>query len=326
MIPISGESDWDFGPVFDLIHSLSISGGERSQPQRTLRNTDNDPPKSAKCIAANQIHDQEGTQLGDFNKVWQYLGQPLDLPPPEIAAGSSPNFIDIWDGETARQQPTIKVVRWQDDLECTRLADRDEENEISGLSHLTKQQRKKARRKERRQEEREALAAQATNAKALPSGSEDESEKDAQAEKDAQEHRSQDRSSVIYQFLHGNLPRITPGRLRSGKLFRDQASDDAGGLPITTSPSLKPIVQISKPVKDGSLEVAAAKKQKLMSMLNERFIDDRPYLRNLSFAQIVANSTVVAAEGIHVFVDASNVCCNNSHLTLSLVTNDCLNR
>ena len=307
MIPIPGENDWDFGPVFDLIRSLSISGGENAHQNKAIGDTDTVPPEQAKCTPAIQLHKQEITQLGDFNKVWQFLGQPLDLPPPEIGAGSSPDSVDVWDGQTTSTRPTLKAVRWQDDLECTSHADVDEKNGVTDLSNLTKQQRKKARRKQR-QQERQALAAQPTNTKALLSGSEDESGKDAQ------EYKSLDRSGVIYRILHGSSPPINPGRLRSGKPFRIQDPHDARAMPAAPSSSARPIVQIFKPVDESSLEVAAAKKQKLMSMLNERFLEDRLYLNNLSFTLIAANRTVAAAEGIHVFVDASNVRCNSPHL------------
>ncbi len=300
MISRSGENDWDFGPVFDLIHSLSISSGEYAQQERFSSGTDSDPPEQATCTTAAKSNEQE-TTLGDFDKIWQYLGQPLDLPAPTVTTGTLPSLTDVRDGQPASEQRTLKAVRWQDDVECANLADNDENNGYPDLSKLTKQQRKKARRKQRH-EEREALGGQLINGKALPSGSEDESGKDVQ------EQKTPDRSGVIYQILHGIPPPPNgTGRLRSGKLFRNQDPDDGGVLPATGSPSAKQVIQILKPVRESTLEVAAAKKKKLMSMLDERFIDDRQYLSNLSFTPSVASNTDAAAEGIHVFVDASNV-------------------
>lgn len=299
MISRPGEDDWDFRPVFDLIHSLSISGGEHAHQKTISSDTDHDSPEQATYTAADKVHHQE-TQLGDFDKIWQYLGQPLDLPAPTVTTGPLPSLIDAWDGQPASEQRVLKVVRWEDDIDCANLADNDESNGIPDLSKLTKQQRKKARRKQRL-ENREALAAQLTNRKYLPSGSEDESGKETQ------EPKLQDRSAVIYQFLHGTPPSNGTGRLRSGKVFRGQDPDDAGALPAAASSSPKKVIQILKPVWEGRLEVGAAKKKKLMSMLNEKFVDDRQYLRNLSITQTVANSPDATAEGIHVFVDASNI-------------------
>lgn len=303
-------NDWDFGPVFDLIHSLSIAGGEHTHQRTLSRDTDSDPPKQETYTAEAEVHDQGITQLGDFDKIWQYLGQPLDLPPPTVATGPLPEFIDVWDGPTASEQCILKAVRWRDDVECANLAADDENNGIPDLSNLTKQQRKKARRKQRH-EEQEVLGAQLKNRKALPSGSEDESGKDVQKSKIS------DRSSVIYQFLYGTLPLNDTGRLRSGRRFRNQDPDDAGALIAAASPSAKQVTQILRPVKEATLDVAAAKKKKLMSMLNEKFIDDRPYLSNLFFAVNVASRVDATAEGIHVFVDASNVYCSHPDLPVS---------
>ena len=299
MISRSGEDDWDFGPVFDLIHSLSISSGEHAHHWALSSDADSDQPVQATCTAAAKPGEQE-SQLGDFDKIWQYFGQPPDLPAHTVTTGSLPSLIDVWDGQAASEQRILKAVRWQDDIECANLADNDENFRAPDLSQLTKQQRKKARRKQR-QEEQEALAGRLMNRKALPSGSEDE------LGKDVQEPKTPDRSGVIYQILHGTPPPNGTGRLRSGKLFRNQDPDDAGALPATASASAKEVIQILKPVRESTLEVAAAKKKKLMSMLNEKFIDDRQYLSNLSFTANIASGTDAPAEGIHVFVDASNV-------------------
>lgn len=310
MISRSGDNDWDFGPVFDLIRCLSISGGEYAHQTTDSSDTDSEPPEQATHTAAAEVHGQE-TLLGDFDKIWQYLGQPLDLPAPTLTTRPLPSLIDVWNGRAADEQRIFKVVRWQDDVESTNLADDQENNGNPDLSQLTKQQRKKARRKQRH-EEREALATRLTYKKNLPSGSEDESGREAQKPK------TPDRSAIIYQFLHGTTPPETgTGRLRSGIFFRNQDSKDTGALPVAASPSAKQVIQILKPVGESALEVAATKKKKLMSMLNEKFIDDRPYLSNLSLSQNVANSTDAAAEGIHVFVDASNVCRNHFDLPMS---------
>lgn len=310
MIPVPGEDDWDFGPVFDLIRSLSISSGDTSHPKKNSSDTGYNPPGRTTNPAAASVPDQSQAQLGNFDKIWQYLGQPLHLPPPTIPTRSSSEFIDVWDRQTASEPRTLKVVRWQDDIDCANLADNDENNGIADWSKLTKQQRKKVRRKQR-QAERENLAAQSTNTVALQSGSEDE------LVKNIQEEKTLDRSTVIYQILHGTDPPIGTGRLRSGKPFRNQDPGDAGTLPASASPPVKQALRVLKPVRESELETAAAKKKNLMSMLNEKFIDDRQYLSNLSFVQNVADITYAAAEGIHVFIDASNVRWNSSGLPLS---------
>ena len=310
MIPVPGKDDWDFEPVFDLIRSLSISSGDTTHQKKYDSDTGSNPPGRTTNPAAASVPDQSQTQLGNFDKIWQYFGQPLHLPPPTIPTRSSSEFIDVWDGQTAIEPRTLKVVRWQDDVDCANLADNDENNGIADLSKLNKQQRKKVRRKQR-QAERANLAAQSTNTAALPSGSEDE------LVKDVKEEKTLDRSGVIYQILHGIDPPTGTGRLRSGKPFRNQDTGDTRTLPASASPSVKQVLQVLKPVRESALEIAAAKKKILMSMLNEKFVDDRQYLSNLSFVQNVADNKYAAAEGVHVFVDASNVRWSSSGLPLS---------
>ena len=313
MISRPGADDWDFGPVFGLLHSLSLGNGEHGHREKVSSDPDPHPPEQATYTPAERNHDQE-RRLGDFDIIWQYLGQPLDLPASTVINGPLPSLVDVWDGQPASEQRTVKVVRWHDDIDCANLADNDENKGALDLSNLTKQQRKKGRRKQRH-EEQESLAAQSINGKSLPSGSEDESGKHLQ------ELKTADRAGVIYQLLHGTPPPPGSGRLRSGKPFRSQDPHDFGTLPAAAPSSANQIVQILKPVRDNALEVAAAKK-KLISMLNESFIDDRQYLCNLSFSRIVANGTDAAAAGIHVFIDASNVRSDQSTVTASWLIMD----
>ena len=309
MISRPAADDWDFGPVFELLHSLSLGNGEHGHREDVSSDSDSDPPEPATDTPAARTHDPE-RQLGDFDIIWQYLGQPLDLPAPTVTTGPLPSLVDVWDGQPSSEQRTVKVVRWHDDIDCANLADNDENKGALDLSNLTKQQRKKERRKQRR-EEQGALAAKSVNGKSLPSGSEDESGKDLQ------ELKTADRAGVIYQLLHGTPAPHGTGRLRSGKRFRSHGPNDSSALPAAASSSANQIVQILRPARDNALEVAAAKKKKLMSMLNESFIDDRQYLCNLSFTRIVVNGTDAAAEGIHVFIDASNVRSDQSTVTAS---------
>ena len=320
MIPVPEEDDWDFGPVFDLNHSLSISSADTTHQKKNHGDTSSNPPERTTNPAAASVQDQSQTQLGNFDKIWQYLGQPLHLPPPTVTTRSSTDCIDICDGQTASEPRILKAVRWQDDVDCANLADNDENNGIADLSKLTKQQRKKARRKQS-QAEHADLAAQSTNTAALQSGSEDELVKDVQSTntvalqsgskdelvKDAQEEKTLDRSTVIYQILHGTAPPVGTGHLQSGKVFRKLDAEDARNSTASSPLPVKQVLQILKPVRESALEIAAAKKKNLMSMLNEKFVDDREYLSNLSFVQTVAGNTYAAAEGVHVFVDASNV-------------------
>lgn len=300
---ISEEDHWDFTPVLHLLDSLAV-GFEDFTEDKTI---------SRESQRRDFIYSdrkgyglEQGTQLGDFKKLWQYLGQPLNVPPPTISP--RPKFEVIKDSENtgSYEQAPLKVVKWRDELEGGDLADNDEVENSQYLSGLNKQQRKKARRKQRR----EALAAGTTNGAAVPIGSENESDKKTKAP------RTPDSKGFIYEIIHRDAPtKCNPegivSRLRSGKIYKLQDSIDlkkwpvASQEPVTPQPA-KPPTQILKPPRESAYAAAAAKKATLIALLFETFIDERQYLK-LFFIQNGNTNTDAAKDGIHVFVDASNV-------------------
>ncbi len=296
MSPRLREDDWDFTPVIDLIYSLSIR--EEAYVQiKHARDLSSPLPKET-IISENRNGFEQNARLGDFDKIWQYLGQPLDLLPPKVSpipvegsiAGLGENGVD--------EQSPLKEVRWRDQVEGADLADNDENDDSRDLLSMTKAQRKKARRKQRHRERTEVL----TDGKVPPSGSEDESGNDTQAT------NTPNRQAVIYKILHGtSTPETTTSRLRLGKISRSESLGDSGALAVAFSPSAKQAIKILKPQKENIFAVAAAKKANLIAMLSETFIDERQYLSNYSLLQHVSTNTKDAEEGIHVFVDASNV-------------------
>jgi len=297
MSPRPREDDWDFTPVIDLIYSLSIREEAYTQIEKTESFSSALPEKLIKSTNDNGF--DQNTKLGNFDKIWQYLGQPFDLLPPDVVPLSEGKSIGRLERHGIDHQFPLKEVRWRDEVEGADLADNDENDDPCNLSGLTKAQRRKARRKHRHKERAET----STYGRAPPSGSEDESGKDIQAP------QTPDRQSVIYKIIHGTpTPEITNGRLRSGKIFRSEVLGDSGALAAASPPSAKQAIQILKRQKDSAFAIAAARKAKLLAMLTETFIDERQYLSNVSLIQFFSTNTEDAGEGIHVFVDASNVC------------------
>ena len=304
MSPRSAEDDWDFTPAIDLIYSLSSNNeyGGLNTPWK-LNNS------SEEQVAQSTIDRPEhGTQLGNFDKIWQYLGQPLNVPPPTVPTEPSAEFIEILSTTNDSAQLTLKGVRWRDELEGGNLADNDDIDDTPDFSGLTKEQRKKARRKLRRQAE----AARVTNSQNVPSSSENESEKEIKSPHTRDTKRDTtypSRKDVIYHILHKTTPRAEPGRLRSGET-------STGGIPIDLGPwpvafpqvGEKAITILRPPTKEQrAYAAAAAKKTKLMVMLKERFKNEQHSLSEISSTNKVDNAGIGTAESIHVFVDASNV-------------------
>ncbi|KAH7064802.1 hypothetical protein B0J12DRAFT_560788 [Macrophomina phaseolina] len=157
------DSPWDFSQVLNLINSLSPkpqAAALRSAEGVTLQDAESPP----------QLPVETSGSLGDFNKVWEFLGAPRDAPAPQVSLLTPPPSepsVDkdkeayISDG-AAYYQPTSKGVKWQDTVE-------------DGLDTIAAgTQRKRENRKLRKQAEAEQRA---TKSKTV---SDFESEDDAQ--------------------------------------------------------------------------------------------------------------------------------------------------
>ena len=300
----SGEDDWDLTPAIDLIYSLSSNNEYCSQITPWTSNVN--PEEQVAQNAIDRL--EHGTQLGNFDRIWQYLGQPLNVPPPTVPTESSGEFIEILKTTSDSAQLALKGVRWRDELEGGDLADNDDIDDTPDFSGLTKEQRKKARRRLRRQAEAAGVASRQN----VASGSENESEKDIRASRTRDTKRDTGHPSkkdVIYHILHKTAPKAEPGRLHSGKPFTAGIPIDVGPWPVTFPQAGAKAIQILKPPpkEQSTYAAAAAKKARLMVMLNERFQDEQHSLGKVSSTQQVDNAQIVTAKSIHVFIDASNV-------------------
>ena len=297
MISKAQEEDWDLTPVINLIYSLSPCENrtlDLESPEGSLRT----PPESPDIPTITEPKSEQATHLGNFDKIWQYLGQPVNQLPP-----SSPSVSEIGAAETLDLSghgfvSSSKAVKWRDELEGADLADNDENFDPHSLSSLTKAQRKKARRRQRREKHTEAP----TEGRPLTSDSEDDSGKDVKAP------QTPDRRAIIHEMLHGNSASESDcGRVLSANHHIKETTTVSRSWPVASPHHAKSTVKTLEHQRDSAFAVAVAKKVKLLTLLNETFIDERPYLSNISFVQPVSSSSGVLAEGIHIFVDVSNV-------------------
>ncbi|KAL8928506.1 MAG: hypothetical protein Q9208_001740 [Pyrenodesmia sp. 3 TL-2023] len=288
--------DWDFSPVSDLIFSLSEAadldpdGTPSPSPSPDKITTPTYSPKQP----------QPRSDLGNFDRLWAFLGQPLDLPPPEVPSLAPCYAEDDVDESTKLHLTISKGVRWRDDAEGGELADIEEAGCRSSLSGLSKLQKKKLRKKERkaaREEKRQ-------HGTPLRSSSENESELESRTPK-----RSPDRRAVIQQILYEPAKTLGGGS-PAIKVVNQRASlpIDPGAWPITNPYLVTPTIKSrATPVEQAALAAGAAKKERLMTKLKERFGNDRPFLMSLSMRSLDTADITGAKEGIHVFVDASNI-------------------
>ncbi|KAL8840207.1 MAG: hypothetical protein Q9170_001414 [Blastenia crenularia] len=290
------EIDWDFTPVSDLIFSLSEASEPRSYGD--IPSSPSPDKITTPTYSPNQAPSK--SELGNFDKLWAFLGQPLDLPPPEVPPPPESYEQDDVDEHSKLHLTLSKGVRWRDDTEGGDLADLEEAGNETTLLGLTKQQRKKQRRKERK----EAGEEKTQRAIPAPSSSENECEYGLGTPK-----RLLDRKAIFHQILYG----VTKTSDDSSSAFKTLTNRttlpiDAAAWPVarphlaSTSPKLRKTGE-----NQAGLVAAAAKKERLIKKLKERFIDDRLFLDSMSMKTFTSADNTGTREGIHVFVDASNI-------------------
>ncbi|KAK5725645.1 hypothetical protein LTR15_003835 [Elasticomyces elasticus] len=165
---------WDFSHVLELVHSLSskdvtISDDKHSTAWESVP----DKGEQLQHVEGIDTHDfgTPAAKLGDFARIWQYLGTPLDSPTPTVPPLTSEPLstadftakLDYTSDGATYYKPTKggKAVSWQDeaydeepatDVVTDRSASPDTPEEPQTPT-LTKAQRKKQNRKARRAQE-----------------------------------------------------------------------------------------------------------------------------------------------------------------------------
>ena len=280
---LSGQvvTDWDFAPVHEFLRSTALSQA----------------PPSPAALVDHGVKDQldTGAHLGDFTRIWEYLGQPLIVPPPAV----QPLPLSDTNGQT-RADETIqawgsklaKEVRWRDELDGGDLAKFDRMGDPKIIARL-----KGGRKAKAHIGKEESKAKEPGRAKVLPVGSESENE-------NFSPQRSEARKAIINGIVHGTLEKghdDLPNVLCL--LGGPPLALDAGAWPATYLRVFAPPAQ-----EKNSYATAAVKKGRLMAKLLERFIEERQYLNNVSITKDnnVYNDLRTDV-GVHVFVDASNV-------------------
>ncbi|MCJ1311011.1 hypothetical protein MMC25_004681 [Agyrium rufum] len=305
-------TDWDLTSVIDLVYSLSTSDNEPAKED------DNWPSTASRNVDESRIlgkkEEENGIGLGDFNKLWQFLGAPLDAPSPTITS-----ILDDFKDVKSTKSETVSVVkgvRWHDQLVDV-VGDKPTKLESASVaSPLTS----KAQRKELIKRHKEQLKAIQTRATAQ--------KRDNTAAKKAQSSPSDDgsepgkgrgrepfdRKSVIQSFLYDTSTKpgppetsITSGsptvkyQLRSRTVYEYQ--EWPASSPFLFNPSSSKAEREKKKA-EKQLAAAAAQKFHFLKKLQKHFVNELQYLANLPSVHSQVGDT---PEGVHVFVDASNI-------------------
>ena len=259
---------WDFTPVYDLIHSFAGPSHDADQ-YRTYKIAH----VGATASLPNTLNGNGASlnpSLGDFDSVWKSIG-----------------YLDC----LSNHEDLAKGVRWRDEIDGADLADNDEHGDNDWLTGLTKQQRKKVRRRARRA----ALVAQPSNGKVagFANGTDDE---------EPEEPRTPDRKALIHELLERPLP--SNGEVNGHiKVLKRPKTESKADLPVA-----KPRAALQRAKEENTLAVAAAKKVKITEMLKERFIEERQYLEGSPLLEQSGDGALSKdQEGLHIFIDASNI-------------------
>ncbi|KAI9822302.1 MAG: hypothetical protein M1827_000020 [Pycnora praestabilis] len=303
------DSSWDLSPVINLIYSLSYNDVS------SAKNVILGPPTDDPLVIGLHDEDHSPAALGNFDKLWNYLGQPLDVPPPivkpglPVVQGESPDG-HWFDPKGSDSEPSaLKGVRWRDEFDGADLEDNDGLGTESVATPLSKQEKKSAKRK--RQKELAARLKQEQDVHILESkllssnGSDDEVQQQqlSSATKASKHHTlraTTDSDGALIFDYSSSPPTSTPPK--------HSVHATKGIWPISSHFSPQTLFHSPKPqIEPLRLLSAAEKKAKLTKSLIAKFESERKYLLNHSVPQDINDGNHSFTNGIHVFVDASNI-------------------
>ena len=289
---------WDFSPVYDLLQQFSISAdpAERRRDFPVVEGEASGESSSSFDQPETPDGETPETGLGNFDKIWEYLS----LPPQEA---SSTVEDDLHKSSSTPSNGTRepKIVKWRDEVDGADLADNDDTGELFDMSHMSKKQRLKVTRKLRKAANGKKHGD--SKAAAAPTSSENESEKENKI------RRTPDTKRVIHNLLYGSDP--SPPKafntLHTQVFNTHELEINSEGSLVPKPTILKRYVLPSPEPAPTALAVAAARKEILMRMLNERFPEERQFLDSISLFAHAHETPGPTPEGLHVFIDASNI-------------------
>lgn len=152
-------SNWDFSPVYDLLSSLSGQAPDQARERAVGDGSPlaQKPIPPAKHHQLDTLGDPRGVvSLGDFGKVWDFLGVQRNAPVPTIAPfeaslASQNNDKEAYASDGALfYPPSSRNVQWRDQVEEREELGETVPESPPGHDNLTKRQRKRRREKARR--------------------------------------------------------------------------------------------------------------------------------------------------------------------------------
>lgn len=280
---------WDLTAAINLLNSLSAAqndSGALSLPESSLED-------------AVEASDQD-LNLGDFSKIWKYLGHPPSPDDEDTTKLVNYEVNDVLVGELDLNQLT-KAVRWRDEVDGADLEDNVEPDKPTAAAlRAALRNRKRAERRAR------AKAVSATKQPPVSDTTDIESGEELESLR-----RPSDRRAVIDGIL--GLSRPTPGEFSSPPTSpsppQAELRTPKRNWPVSNPFLWTPTDSSSKRAfigpKDGL--TPRERKQALISELMKRNQDEKKYLKNSGLLEPAFTPLNVSKIGVHVFVDISNI-------------------
>lgn len=306
----SVQSSWDFAPVYGLLQAFSSTHDSPSVPSSqeetltSLNNHESDHDLSE--LPLDSSSEATNSKLGDFGDLWKFLGVP-PTPSAPIVIPTANNADDTIKG-TKTDVLTPRGVRWQDQhLQSPKKDPLSPSKPPAGGSRKTQLRAARRLRAAARAEGKEVGIAGLANATAVPHSS-SESSSESDSDFPSRPLRTTDRRSIVHSLLYGSSPEekgalTTPSTSVSPpkpSFIQPKEKTWPVSQPFL-SPARKPEI---KPL-DGldSYE----RRSRLITKLMSRHINEEYFLNNASLHDPAFYKLNVSNEGIHVFVDISNI-------------------
>lgn len=222
------DTSWDLSPVLDLINNLSYHNENEKQGEVPVKKS-----KELKNVVV-EGKEEEPAGLGNFSKIWKFLGVPANLPPPDIAPPGKDGVEQIKDKDAYNSDgaiycpPVNKGVKWRDEVKGGDLENIPQEDDDGDPSApLTKKQRK-----QKKKEEKRLAKQQAESERLVKAASDFESESGSQRVRKAPAKKAS---------VHYSIPpeTPTPKSLKSRNIPSTPTPKEVGGLNDTAPSQFK---------------------------------------------------------------------------------------
>ena len=297
------EDAWDFTSVIDLHRSLSYR-----QESRDVNGSLSSPSSEDVITPVLNVEHEGGGELGNFDKIWEFLGQPSDLPPPIVPPLPDDATYELTLGSCDPSQSLLELsigkgVRWRDEVGEVDIADEFEDRVACNAPQPSKARREKLRKQRQ-------TANRKRHGEAYPAYNTSSSELDFEPDNQISTPL-QNRSAIIQQLINEMTTKQSTESTNEGKppTIISTSKSVLGSHDLFEAVAAKHRYPTRSTLisSETSIRNITSKRNRLISRLINRFVNDRQYINKLSsisFTETTHNST---DSGLHVFVDASNV-------------------